>query len=164
MKDWWLGRQPRERRLLAGGGLILALVLLYVLVWEPWQQQLEQLRTDVATLQADLAWMQQAAAELGRLQANTPTTSTTGSSGMALATRVKQSARSAGLETVLRRLEPQADGSLRLWLDQVSFASLLPWLVGLRNDAGIRINEAQLERPGAARGDRINARLTLRGG
>lgn len=163
MKEWWLSRQARERQLLAGSGLILVVVLVYVLIWEPWQQRLERLRTDVSALQADLMWMRQAAAELHRLQATAPTVSA-GVGGMALATRIEQSARSAGLETGLRRLEPHTDGSLRLWLEQTSFSRLLPWLVELHNGGGIRIDEVQLERPAAALGDRINARLTLRSG
>jgi type II secretory pathway component PulM len=32
---FWMQREPRERRILAGGGAILVLVILYLLLWEP---------------------------------------------------------------------------------------------------------------------------------
>ncbi|MCO6413706.1 MAG: type II secretion system protein M, partial [Thiogranum sp.] len=35
MKDWFLGLEPRERKLVTAGAVVLVLLLLYVLVWEP---------------------------------------------------------------------------------------------------------------------------------
>ena len=161
---WWFSRQPRERWVLGGSAVVLILILAYVLVWEPWQQRVQRLHSEVTALQADLVWMQQAAAQLHHAQAaGSVATMRSGGNAMALATQAEQSARSAGLETYLRRIEPQTDGSLRLWLEQVGFSRLLPWLVELRYTHGIRLDEVQLERSTTASGDVINARLTLRG-
>ncbi len=164
MTTWWLSRQPRERWVLGGSGVVLLMVLLYLLVWEPWHHNMQRLRSDVAALGADLVWMQQAAVQLRQVQGTGRTTATsTPRSGMALATQTEQAARAAGLDTALRRIEPQSDGRLRLWLEQVGFATLLPWLIDLRYEQGVYIDDIQLERSNSLQGDVVNARLTLRG-
>ncbi len=157
MNDWWRGLSPRERRLLGGGGALVLSLALYLLVWEPWQQQRTELRHTVAALHADLIWMRQAAARLPAAQGSTGIG--TGAQGVALATLIDRSVRSAGLDSALRRIEPQADGSLQLWLDNAGFSDLLAWLDGL--PSGIVLNQLELSRRA---GDRVDARLHLQGG
>lgn len=159
MTDWWRALTRRERLLIAGG---LALVLLlsgYLLVWEPWQQRLQTLRGNVAALRQDLAWMRRAASRLQQIETTAPTGSDA-ESGVSLATRVDRLARTAGLGEALRRVEPQSDGSLQLWLDDAAFSTLLRWLSELRSHHGIAIGQAEFSRRD---GDRVNARLKLSG-
>src|SRR5690606_13500260 len=97
MKVWWAGLAPRERVILCGGGVLLTLVLLYLLIWEPIAEQREQVRADIGALSADLLWMQQMAGQVKRLAAQQGSQTSTGSSGGSLLTLVEVSARAAGI-------------------------------------------------------------------
>ncbi|HHO69319.1 MAG TPA: type II secretion system protein M, partial [Gammaproteobacteria bacterium] len=72
MKDWFLGLEPRERRLVTAGGVVLALLLVYLVVWEPLAARYRQLQDSVAQQRETLAWMQQAAAQVKALQRSVP--------------------------------------------------------------------------------------------
>lgn len=158
MNEWWRGLSRRERRLVYGGLAMLLLVAGYLLVWEPWQQRLDDLRREVADLRADLDWMRQAAPRLR--VAGVDSGAAPAVSGVALATRIERSLRAAGLGEALRRIEPQSDGSLQLWLDGARFGTLLNWLAGLRGSGEAGLVQLDIDRRG---GDRVDARLQLRG-
>ena len=61
MKAWWESLSTRERALVAGGAAATLALLLYALVWEPFQAGGRRLRQSVAEQRASLAWMRQAA-------------------------------------------------------------------------------------------------------
>lgn len=158
MNDWWRGLSRRERRIMISGLALLLLLAGYLLVWEPWRQQLDGLHREVADLRGDLEWMRQAAPRLRT--AGTGSVTAGAVSGVALATRIESSLRGAGLGTALRRIEPQADGSLQLWLDNARFGALLSWLEGLRAEGQAALAQLDISRRG---GDRVDARMQLRG-
>lgn len=159
MNEWWRTLSRRERRIVTGGLAVLLLVAGYLLIWEPWQQRLDGLRGEVADLRADLEWMRQAAPRLRAAGVDSGTAPAV--SGVALATRIERSLRVAGLGETLRRIEPQSDGSLQLWLDNARFSELLNWLSGLGSGGEAELAQLDLDRRG---GDRVDARLQLRGG
>lgn len=161
MNVWWQARSRRERGLLIGGTLLIAALLGYGLLWTPWQQRLERLRQQVTQLRADLAWMEQAAPRLQPPSDPPVPAGSAPTSGVGLATLIDGSARAAGLGSRISRLEPQADGSLQLWLDNVSFNTLLGWLADLQTQQGIRVSAAEFNRRGAGR---VDAHLSLRSG
>ena len=45
MKDWFAGLEPRERQLIISGGVVLLVMLLYLLVWEPIAKDNESLKS-----------------------------------------------------------------------------------------------------------------------
>ena len=59
----------------------------------------------------------------------------------------------------LQRFEPSGENAIRLWLEDVPFASVAAWLEQLRNDHGVVIDQAAMDRdeqPGT-----VSVRLTL---
>jgi len=72
MKDWFAGLEPRERLLVSGGGVVLLVLLLYLMIWEPIAGNYRALNDGVAEQKKTLAWMKQAAAELKLLQRRAP--------------------------------------------------------------------------------------------
>ena len=166
----WQRCSPRERRLLALGALALALLAGYALFWQPWQTRLHDARAAVQQLRADLAWMRGAAVTLQRLGPATPAPNTPAAKPAAgsLAVLVDSSAAALGLADVVKRVEPQSDGRLRVVLEQVGFDRLLLWLGRLRAEHGVVVEQATINRDGGQAGGRAegraNARLILRDG
>lgn len=160
MRSWWNQLANRERWLVGGGSGLALVLLLYTLIWQPFQGRLERLRQTVAEQRADLAWMHRAAAEVKRL-GNVPADPRPGRSqdaGRSLLIVVDQTARKAGLGTAVKRVEPQSDNKIRVWLEQVDFDQLVRWLEELRQEQGIQIANAIMDRQTSGK---VDARLIL---
>jgi len=142
----------RDRRMLAIGGALVALLLLYIVV---------QLDTSVASAhkrikkkQDDLAWIQVAAPELA---ASGSQINATG--GESLLVIVDRSARESGLGTALAGSEPAGPGGLSVRLQKASFDNLISWLARLSQQNGIRIDSASIDTAGTP--GLVNAAIVL---
>jgi len=59
MKEWLAGLEQRERHLVISGAVLLGLMLIYVVVWEPITNTVENLRVSTAEKSSTLRWMRQ---------------------------------------------------------------------------------------------------------
>jgi general secretion pathway protein M len=157
MKDWFLGLEPRERKLVAGGAAVLVLLLLYVLVWEPVVGSYAALRENVAAQKQTLAWMRQSAAQVQSLR-RAASGSSQGLGGRSLLALVDQSARSDGLGSAIKRIEPDGAKGVKVWLEGVAFDPMVLWLGKLTRTYRIEASVITIEPQSAGR---VNARLTL---
>lgn len=154
-RDWWSGRAERERRLLSAGAAVLAVILAYLLVWEP-LQGLHQRRL------AALSEARSLAIQLETLAAEAAAGSGTaraGSRSQSLLSVVDQSGKSSGIGKAPSRIQPEGDGIVRVWFEDVPFDVLIRWLGDLRLRHDIVVADADIERE-SGRG-LVNARLTL---
>ena len=69
--QWWSALQTRERRMLASGGIVLALLLLYFVAFEPAYIGRQRLQTELPELRAQLAQMEALGTEARQLSAKT---------------------------------------------------------------------------------------------
>lgn len=152
----WRGLQPRERLVLATGSVVLALMLVFVLVWLPLQRDISQLRLSIPKEQSQLALMRVQATLVKRLRAAGSTRKTTGN----LLATLEQSATSHGLRPHISRMEPEGANGVRLSLDGVNFNTLLGWLDELQRQGGMRVENATME--AQPEDGIVNARLLLR--
>lgn len=158
MKAWWETLSGRERWLLVGGaGLSLAL-LLYALVWLPFQASHRRLRQSVVEQRADLAAMRQMAEEVRRLAGSSGQPPPDGRS---LLTLVDQTARAAGLGAALKRVTPQGEDRLGVQFDAVAFDQLLPWLGALEREHRLVLVNLSVDRTPIT--GLVNARLVVQG-
>mgnify|MGYP003702101065 FL=1 len=157
MKDWFAGLERRERMLVAGGGAVLLVLLLYTMIWEPIAGSYRALQDGVAEQKQTLVWMQQAAAELQLLQRSGSGTAR-GLGGRSLLSVVDQSARSGGLGTAIKRIEPDGGKGVKVWLEGVAFDPMILWLGKITRTYQIETSIITIEPQG---GGRVNARLTL---
>lgn len=160
MKAWWETLSMRERGLVAGGMTLVLILMIYALVWEPFQTSGRLLHQSVAEQRADLVWMRQAAGEVKRLSA-AGNGSGSAADGRSLLTLVDQTARAAGLGPALKRLAPQGEDKLSAQLDAVEFDQLIPWLGALEREHRIAIANLSVDRTGTS--GRVNARVILQG-
>lgn len=157
MKDWFLGLEPRERILVAGGAVVLVLLMLYLLILEPVSSGYTALREGVAQQKKTLVWMQQAAQQVQALKRSAPGAAR-GLGGRSLLAVVDQSARSAGLGDSIKRIEPDGAKGVKVWLEGVVFDSMILWLGNLTRTYQIETSLITIEPQGNGR---VHARLTL---
>ena len=108
MMTWYYNLNARERLIVIGGAIALAVMIAYAAVWVPLSTKVELLRTSVDGQVNTLEWMHQASQEVRALKASGPATQRTTANRSLLAV-VDQSAASAGLKSALQRMDP--DGS-----------------------------------------------------
>jgi len=157
MKAWWLAKNQREQLMLIAAAAALLLFLLYLLAWQPFTQAVEQNRLRVASQRTTLAWMEENLPEIQRLRGQQ--SSRTKSTNEALLTLVDRTAKQRQLRQQIQRIKPQGDDTVQLWVEQVSFDTLLKWLGELTAQHGIAIDSLNIDRqesPGL-----VNARLVL---
>ncbi len=159
MRQWWEAREPRERRVLVIGTVIVAVVLLYTLLWQPLQKQIGQQQAALAEQRQTLHWMLQSSSEIARLRAlqKAPQSSESDRSLIGL---LESTAREQGLRDRIARMEPGGNDLVQVSLRDVSFDHAIAWIATLHSRYGIEVGESSFADAGNA--DKVNATLTLR--
>lgn len=160
IREWWQERPTRERAILAGGGVLLLGMVVY-LALEPILQERRRLRSEIPALRADVAWMREHLAEVKRLKARRKGRPS-GTESAPTPARVQESLQQAGLAYHLEALEPTDHPGVRVILSEAPFPRLVEWLGHLR-EGGARIRFARLRRAETGSG-RVRAELTVIGG
>ncbi len=154
---YWQGLQPRERVVLAVGGVVVLLLFSYFLVWQPIVNARAEMQQEVQQQRALLEWMKSAAAEAKSLR-GVDGQRVKGLGGQSLLSLVDQSAKEQGLGSAMKRVEP--DGKqVRIWFEAASFDQLIGWLEKLALKNGVRVVNVTIDRtdkPG-----RVDARLRV---
>jgi general secretion pathway protein M len=152
---FWSARNPREQAILAGGGAVLALVIGYLVLWEPAADGRERLARNLPKLRADLAEMETLAQEARGLKA-TPAPSLRGD---ALTQALQDSLGQHGLKAT--RLAAGADNSVQVQLDKVPFGAVSAWLQDVRQQQRMKVIDARIVYVGATA--LVNVSATLQG-
>jgi len=158
MKEWLDKLEPKERMMLAVGGVVLLLLLIYVLVLAPLRSGYQSLQLGVAKQRDTVVWMQGSAQTIERLR-RSGGAAAQGLGGRSLLAVTDSTARAGGLGAALKRVEPEGGNSVRVWLDGAPFDVLIKWLGTLSTRHGVDANSVTLERSEVA--GLVNARLTL---
>ncbi len=149
----WRGMAPRERRMVAGGAAVIALALVYLLLFEPAAVGRRQIAAELPALRAQVARMDVLVAEAARL-ANAPAGT---DSPEQLRVRIEQSAASAGLS---ERAQVQLVGErIEVRAKDVPFVLLTGWIDTVLRETRVRVVDATVTRelqPGL-----VTARLAL---
>lgn len=157
LETWWKGRELRERQVLLGGAVVVALIIAWALIWQPLGAARDEAAAQLEARQQDLAFMKAASAELqSRANQDTAAAPRGGKSLLALA---DASAREVNLGGALQRVEPLDRGRVRVEFRQAGFDQLASWLAGLRRDYGIRVEDFSASRVGGV--GLVDARVTL---
>lgn len=136
MKDWFDSLERREQILVAGTGVLLVLVVIYVALVEPLYKGAAERQYRVEQKRADLAVMQQIEAELSQLngEGDPAPDGTVGS----LVVLVNRSAQEFGLDAP--RSQPSGQSSIRVTFRGQPFNKLVSWLAAVQQRHGLRID------------------------
>ena len=146
LQKWWGGLQVRERWILGGGAVVVALTFAY-LILDPLLSGVSERAARVAEKEALLASVQRSVARLPRAGAQAPTTQAV--------FVINRTIQSAGLGPYLKQAQPvgTGDSGVRTQFEAAPFEKLVQWLMQLASQHGLRVESAQLDtsgRPGTA--------------
>ena len=157
LRQYWQNLSPREQRVLAVGGLAALAILFYALFWTPLQDRLQQLRPQVASQSADLAWMQQQADLVRKLKQTSPVQRS--DNALPLLTVVDQTARALKIREFIKQIQPgRESGTAKVWFDKVVFEDWLRWLDQV-SAKGITITRVSITK--SAEYPKVNVRMEL---
>lgn len=138
MKAWLNSLEQGERRMVIVGAALLLVMLIYVMAWEPLVNKVDALRTSTAEQQSLLNWMKQAAQEVKQLRGSSGQPSKP-ASGKSLLSLVDSTAKAARLGKSLKRVQPDGEQKVRVWLEEANFDDVVRWLTTLETRQGVRI-------------------------
>ena len=149
---WYYGREASERPIIAGLALLVALSLLWLLIWKPIADWRDLSENRYVNAQSVWDWMQ--ANESNARQAARGGGSSPNRSLLPVITRA---ANSHGLR--LNRLQPESDGGVSVVLQGQSFNAMLQWLDELERQHKVAVSRVSLDAEGNP--GLINAQLRL---
>lgn len=153
LRAWYAGLQQREQRMVAIGGVTLAVLILVLGILLPLQSAVSSAARRNETKREDLAWMQANATEIRAAGNQLP--ADTGEAPVVLVDRV---GREVGLANALRGTQPNGTG-VRVQLEAAPFDTMVTWLATLDDRYGLAIESITVDR--AARPGVVNASITF---
>ncbi|MDH3615989.1 MAG: type II secretion system protein M [Gammaproteobacteria bacterium] len=159
MRDWFESLESREKLFVGLGALIVAVALLYGLVWAPLDKNHDTMATSVEDWQRSLAELR----PLRGLALDGEQSSGSGNSAgqQAPIIVVDQTLRSRGLEQFRRRSQPTSSNGIRVEFENVAFDDLVLWLGDLSDQHSMHVQAGSLSKGSQSGPGRINATLTL---
>jgi general secretion pathway protein M len=155
---WWHGLAPNERRMLGLGAPIVVLLLGWALVWHPLATKRSELEHNVENQRRDLAYVRTGASEIEKLR-TTGTHARADREGKSLLALADATARSGGLESALKRVEPVGTRGVRVSFEGANFDALVNWIESLSKTYGVEASDLSADRADGA--GIVNARVTL---
>ncbi|KPK69352.1 MAG: hypothetical protein AMJ84_09700 [Acidithiobacillales bacterium SM23_46] len=152
VKNIWAQLAPRERWLVSVGAGVVAIVVLYTLLWIPMQRDLAKLRDAAPRAQQQLLWMRAQAPLAREFRGRTAPSNTN------LTTTIEQTASAQGLKPA--SIELDGTHGVRVKLEAVPFNAVITWLAGLQKNNGLLVDDAQIDAHTTA--GLVNARIRLR--
>ena len=150
---WYADLQQREQRMVAIGGIVVALLILVMGILVPLQSAVSNAVTSNATKREDLEWMQVNAPEIRAAGNQLP--ASTNEAPVVLVDRI---GREAGLAGAMRGTQPSGSG-VRVQLEAAPFDTMITWLATLDERYGLAIESITVDR--AVRPGVVNANITF---
>jgi general secretion pathway protein M len=157
LTDWFYSLKPRERVLVAGGAVLIVLVVLYLFALAPFYKSVNARAGRVAQKEGDLAFMRSVAGEVIALSANAP--APVSNPNESLVVLIDRSARECGLGAALTGQTPSGEHGIRVRLEMAEFDKLMVCLGNLQQTHAVSIDSATIDR--TAKPGFVNASLIL---
>ena len=149
--------QPRERVMVATGAVVVAITLVYLILWEPLANARHQQATTLAEERALAERLETIGAAVQK--ARVSGVGAVQGREQSLLTLIDQQGKAPELGKAPTRMQPEGDTEVKVWFEDVPFDALVRWMNTLESRYGLQITAAELERragPGL-----VNARLTV---
>lgn len=161
MKEFFAGLNTRDRRLLVIGSIVVAILILYGLVWAPLSNKVARLQVTVTEQKQLESWMNQASQEVLRLRKMSAPTSGT-QPRQSLLALTDQTAKQQGLAQSIKRVQPEGQDKVNIRMEAAAFDDMMAWLEKLQLQYRIRVTSITIDRQD--RTGLVDVRVTLEGG
>lgn len=156
MREWYDSLEPREQLIVGIGALVAGLMLVFLIVWEPLAQRSARLDTEIANARELVVFMQRTEQEVRQLGRVAPGVAQANRSLLAI---VDSSSKQTGMSALIKRIQPEGQTSVRLWIEDAPFDKLADWLHQLESQQQIKVDNGSLDRD--EQSGTVKARLTL---
>lgn len=146
MKAWFLSLNQRERMLLQTAAAVMAVFLFYILIWQPLSDNYEKNKKNVFAATETLEWMKKTSREIKLLRGNNSGSSTIKSGKQFVLGIVDQTVRKSGLNSAMKRVQPEGESGVRVWFEEAPFDEFIKWLAVIESEKGLFVNEINIER------------------
>ena len=149
--QWWQLRTGTERIVITLAAAVIALLLLWVVAWEPLQRDSERVSRRLAEQRSGLVVARRQADDIAGLARSAPVVGTGDARAAIEAALARQNLRSAA--GTVERID---DDHWHLGFGGLPFDALTAWLESLQRDAGVRASEVSVTarvEPGQVRAD-----------
>lgn len=136
LTEWVEARAPREKRLLGAGGALLAVALIYSVLWAPAWNECERIQASLPLLQAQVAQVQAQLEEVRHVKGDAAPQAP---QGPALRDALAESIAQAGIPTPQFTVVGQG---VQVDAKNVSFAAWMSWLDEIRRTDRARVVSA----------------------
>jgi general secretion pathway protein M len=155
MRRWLESLEPRERVMLAAGGVAAAIIVAWTLIWSPLSNRAAELGETVAQKQRMLASLQRA-----RALEMPDVPGVDASLRQSLVLLIDQTHKGYGLTGTLVRNQPDGQDGIRVTFEDAGFDALIAWLGTLQSSYAVSVESATLD--GGRSPGIVNATLVLR--
>lgn len=145
IKNYWEQLEPRERLVLSWGSVVVALIIFYSFLWQPWHKAIDEMEESIQTMRADLVWVRQHADILAN-----------GGKGLeqkfqgseqSLLSVIESTAKKGNVRKAIQQMVPSKDsGQVRVVLEDANFNHWVKWIDLLVNKYGVNVLDASVER------------------
>ncbi len=150
MNQWLAKLSLRERILLIGGAVVLFISGLYAFTYLPIVEGQQRLTLAIDAQQQLKTYLQSIGAEVVQLQQNAPQQPDSVDSSQSQMSIIDTSSEEAGVKPAIKRLVPEGQDQVTLWLEHCDFDKLIYWLATLDTQHAIHVKQLNISRDTAA--------------
>ncbi len=146
MKAWFAQLNEREQQLVLVGGILGICIISFVLYSDyisPFFKNLKTGDQQVQEMQADLEWLRQAVVQVNQFKPQSSSTANRGN--QSLFALVDSSSKQANLSQAVKRVEPEGDARVRIWLENAKFDDAINWLSLLHSRYKINVDRITID-------------------
>lgn len=144
MRLWFASLAPRERMMVGIAAVVVVLAVLYAGLWEPLNHGVALLNRQVKQQRELVSWLHDTAPKIHALRRATHRSAPTEQSAPLLSV-IDKTSKAAGLGGMVKRIQPQGDNSVQVWIENATFNDMLDWLYRLQNRYGIEVKAAGMQ-------------------
>jgi general secretion pathway protein M len=143
MKQFLQRLSLRERLLLFGGIALLLISGLYAFLYLPMIDEQQRLKKTIEVQQQLKNYLQGVGAEVVGLQGNGPKVPDARQSLLGI---IDNGSEQSGIKPAIKRLVPEGQDKVMLWLERCDFDQLMAWLAVLDKEQGITVQQMAISR------------------
>ncbi len=155
--QWLNSLEKRERQIVIGGAISLAIMLFYLIVWEPITSQHEQQQLQNTSQRQLYSWMKSASTEIRNLK-SAGSSSIARSRNQSISSLADRSATTSGIKQFIEKIDQSKKG-VKVRLKAANFDRIIIWLTDLETKYGISATKVKIEK--AETKGSVDAQITL---